>query len=120
MTDYNINLDIRHQHLELIDVPSIVAETKDKWWNQTLTEVNDSVVRLGILEGEFHWHQHDEEDEFFFVLEGNLLIDLEDETVELGPHQGMTVSKGVTHRTRAPKKVVVLMIETKGVVPTGD
>jgi mannose-6-phosphate isomerase-like protein (cupin superfamily) len=120
MTQYNINLDIRYKHLELIDTPSIVASVKDKWWNQTLTQVNDSVVRLGILEGEFHWHKHDAEDECFFVLHGRLFVDLEDRTIEVGPHQGLTVSKGVLHRTRAPKKVVVLMIETKSVVPTGD
>lgn len=119
MTNYNINLDIKHGHLEVIDIASIVEATKEKWWNQTLTQVNDSVVRLGILEGEFHWHKHDAEDEFFLVLSGTLLIDLEDKTIELGPHQGTTITKGVMHRPRAPQKVVVLMVETNTIVPTG-
>ena len=90
---YNINLDTKFQHLELIDVPSVVAACTEKWQNYTLTQVNDSVVRIGIVEGEFHWHKHDNDDEFFFVLEGQLLIDLEDRTIELNPNQGTTITK---------------------------
>lgn len=119
-TVYNIDLNVQFEHLQRIDVPSVVAATKEKWANRTLTRVNDSVVRLGMLEGEFHWHKHDQDDEFFFVLEGTLLIDLEDRTVELNPQQGITISKGVLHRTRAPRKVVVLMVETSEIRPTGD
>lgn len=117
---YNINLDVKFPHLERIDVPELVKQTKVKWSNQTLTQVNDSVVRLGIVEGEFHWHKHDNDDEFFFVLEGQLLIDLENKTVELNPGQGVTISKGVMHRPRAPKKTVMLMMETRNIEPTGD
>ena len=117
---YNINLDVKFPHLERIDVPELVKQTKLKWSNQTLTQVNDSVVRLGIVEGEFHWHKHDNDDEFFFVLEGQLLIDLENKTVELNPGQGVTISKGVMHRPRAPKKTVMLMMETSNIEPTGD
>ena len=119
-TTYNINLDTMFGVSQLIDIPGVVAACKEKWFNQTLCQVNDSVVRLGILEGEFHWHKHDKEDEFFLVLEGTLLIDLEGETVELGPQQGYTVPRGVLHCTRAPKKTVVLMIEKSTVKPTGD
>ena len=117
---YNIHLDVKFPHLERIDVPELVKQTKVKWSNQTLTQVNDSVVRLGIVEGEFHWHKHDNDDEFFFVLEGQLLIDLENKTVELNPGQGVTISKGVMHRPRAPKKTVMLMMETSNIEPTGD
>jgi len=118
--DYKIDLSIRHSHLEVIDVPEIVAACTDPWWNQTLTQVNDSVVRLGIIQGEFHWHKHDNDDEFFYVVEGRLFIDLEDRTIELGPNQGVTITKGVMHRPRAPQKVVMLMVETSSIVPTGD
>jgi mannose-6-phosphate isomerase-like protein (cupin superfamily) len=118
--DYNINLDVAFEHLELIDVPTIVAECTEQWFNQTLTQVNESVVRIGIVEGEFHWHKHDDDDEFFFVLQGRLLIDLEDRTIELGPNQGTTISKGVMHRPRAPQKTVMLMVETSAIKPTGD
>jgi mannose-6-phosphate isomerase-like protein (cupin superfamily) len=117
---YNINLDVKYKHHDLIDIPAIVQNNKDKWFNQTLTNVNESVVRIGIIEGDFHWHKHEGDDEFFFVLEGRLLIDLEDKTLELGPHEGVTISKGVLHRPRAPQKVVMLMVETANIVPTGD
>lgn len=124
-TTYNINLEIAHGHMELIDIPTIVDACKEKWWNQTLTQVNDSVVRIGIVQGEFHWHKHDNDDEFFFVLEGRLFIDLEDKsdsyrTIELGPNQGTTITKGVMHRPRAPLKTVMLMVETSAIKPTGD
>jgi mannose-6-phosphate isomerase-like protein (cupin superfamily) len=118
--DYVTKLDVKFDHLEKIDVSEEVRACTDKWFNQTLTQVNESVVRLGIVEGEYHWHKHDNDDEFFFVLQGQLLIDLEDQTIELNPNQGVTISKGVMHRPRAPKKTVVLMVETASIQPTGD
>jgi mannose-6-phosphate isomerase-like protein (cupin superfamily) len=117
--NYNQRMDIKYVHQELIDVNEIVKECSDKWFNQTLTRVNGSVVRIGIVEGEYHWHRHDEDDEFFFVLSGKLFIDLEDKTVELNPNEGMTVSKGVMHKTRAPQKTVMLMVETDTIDPIG-
>jgi mannose-6-phosphate isomerase-like protein (cupin superfamily) len=118
--NYTINLDARFGFLELIDVPSLVAACKEQWYNQTLCQVNDCVVRLGIMQGEFHWHKHDAEDEFFFVLQGKFLIDLEDKTITLEPHQGYTIPRGVVHRTRAPERAVILMMEGSSVQPTGD
>jgi mannose-6-phosphate isomerase-like protein (cupin superfamily) len=118
--EYVTNLGVKFDHLERMDVTELVRACTDKWFNQTLTLVNDSVVRLGIVEGEYHWHKHDNDDEFFFVLQGQLLIDLEDRTIELNPQQGVTISKGVLHRPRAPKKTVMLMVETSAIQPTGD
>jgi mannose-6-phosphate isomerase-like protein (cupin superfamily) len=118
---YVNHMNILYGPLQLIDIQSLVEACTDQWYNQTLCQVNDSVVRLGILHGEYHWHKHDKEDEFFFTLDGQLIIDLESgEMVELNRHQGYVVPKGVVHRTRAPEKTVVLMIETAGIVPTGD
>ena len=117
---YSINLDTRFGPLELVDVQELVNTVTDPWYNQTLCRVNDCVVRLGVVQGEFHWHKHDKEDEFFYVVEGRFIIDLEDQTVELLPRQGFTVPKGVIHRPRAPEKTVILMMEGAGVVPTGD
>ena len=117
---YDINLDVRFQPLEVIDLPSIVKGCKERWFNQTLTQVNGSVVRIGIVQGEFHWHQHGEDDEFFYVVDGRLFIDIESRTIELGPKQGVTIPKGVPHRPRAPEKTVMLMVETKSIQPTGD
>jgi len=118
--NYNINLDIKYAHLEKIDVPAIIEQCAEKWFNQTLTQVNDSVVRIGIVQGEFHWHKHDNDDEFFFVLDGRLFIDLEDRTIELCRNQGITITKGIMHRPRAPEKTVMLMVETGGIKPVGN
>jgi len=118
---YVNHMNILYDPLQLIDIQSLVDQCTDQWYNQTLCQVNDSVVRLGIMQGEYHWHKHEKEDEFFFTLDGKLIIDFEEsESVELNRHQGYLVPKGVVHRTRAPEKTVVLMIETAGIVPTGD
>jgi dTDP-4-dehydrorhamnose 3,5-epimerase-like enzyme len=117
---YVTRLDIRYPALEVIDLPLIVGAVQDRWFNQTLCKVNDSVVRLGVIQGEYHWHKHDDLDEFFYVVDGEFLIDLEDRTIALQPRQGFVVPKGVVHRTRAPEKTVILMVEGAGIVPTGD
>ena len=119
-TTYRIHMDVKYAPLERVEVGSLAEKCKDKWWNQTLCRVNDSLVRLGVFEGEFHWHKHDREDEFFLVLEGELLLDLEGRTAALAPRQGMLVPRGAMHRTRAPKRTVVLMIEAATIAPTGD
>ncbi len=117
---YVTHLNVLCGPLERIDVQTLVDHCTDRWYNQTLCRVNDSVVRLGIVQGEYHWHKHDEEDEFFYVVEGRFLIDLEGRTVDLGPRQGFVVPKGTLHRPRAPERTVVLMVEGAGIVPTGD
>lgn len=117
---YSIHLDVKFNPLELIDVQAVADSVQEQWFNQTLTSVNDCVVRIGVMQGEFHWHHHDDEDEFFYVVDGLFIIDLEDRSVELGPKQGFTVPKGVRHRTRAPERTVILMFEGAGVKPTGD
>jgi len=118
--DYRINKDIRFDPLTLIDIARMVEEYEETWFNQTLCRVNDCVLRLGIIHGDFHWHKHNEQDEVFYVIDGKLLVDLEDQTFELGPQQGIMVPRGIVHRTRAPEKTVILMVEGSGVEPTGD
>ncbi len=120
MSDYNIQLDDKFGSLTLIDLPAEMA-AHEPWFNQTLTTVNEAVVRLGVIEGDFHWHHHDHTDEFFLVLEGQLLIDIEGrDTVVLDQHQAYTVPRQVEHRTRAPRRTSILMVEAAGVQPTGD
>lgn len=124
MTDathpYDTHLDVRFGPLETIDLQALADGTRHHWYNQTLCRVNASVVRLGVVQGEYHWHHHDAEDEFFYVVDGRLLVDLEDRTVELAPRQGFVVPRGVRHRTRAPQRTMILMVEPAGIVPTGD
>jgi mannose-6-phosphate isomerase-like protein (cupin superfamily) len=117
---YATYLDIKFPPLHLVNVPALVKACTEKWYNQTLCKVNDSVVRLGVVQGEYHWHKHDNDDEFFLVLEGHFIIDLEDRSVDLQPQQGFVVPKGIRHRTRAPDRAVILMVETAAIVPTGD
>jgi mannose-6-phosphate isomerase-like protein (cupin superfamily) len=117
---YATYLDIKFPALATVDVPALVKGCTDRWYNQTLCKVNDSVVRLGVMQGEYHWHRHENDDEFFFVLEGHFIIDLEDRSVDLQPREGFVVPKGVVHRTRAPDRAVILMVETASIVPTGD
>lgn len=118
--NFENNDNDKYGALRLIDIP---AEVRDNvpWFNQTLTTVNDAVVRLGIFEGDFPWHKHTDQDEFFLVLEGEMILDVEShESVSLAQHQGFTVPKNVRHRPRSPQRSVVLMVESVGIVPTGD
>jgi mannose-6-phosphate isomerase-like protein (cupin superfamily) len=117
---YKTYLNIFYKPLEVVDVQKLVDACADKWYNQTLCRVNDSVVRLAVIQGEYHWHEHNDIDEFFYVVEGRFLIDLEDRTVDLAPKQGFVVPKGVRHRTRAPLRTVILMVERADIIPTGD
>jgi mannose-6-phosphate isomerase-like protein (cupin superfamily) len=125
---YATRLNVLFPALEKIELDPLVDAVRDQWYNQTLAGVNDSVVRLGVMQGEYHWHKHDEDDEFFYVVDGRFLIDLEPErdgqtpgrVVELRPREGFVVPKGVVHRTRAPERSVILMIETAAIVPTGS
>jgi len=117
---YVTRLDVKYKHLELIDTPAIVRACTDRWFNQTLTKVNESCVRIGIVQGEYHWHKHDNDEEFFFVIDGTLYVDTEKRTFELKPGQGVTMPKGVRHRTRAPERTVMLMVENATIQPTGD
>lgn len=117
---YATHLNILFPQLERVDVPALVDAVTDRWYNQTLCQVNGSVVRLGVMQGEYHWHKHDHDDEFFFCLDGEFLVDLEDRTIALRPRQGVVVPKGIVHRTRAPQRCVILMVENAGIVPTGD
>ncbi|MGD0250648.1 MAG: cupin domain-containing protein [Thermoplasmata archaeon] len=115
---YDTRLNVLYRPLEVIEGGKLAHEAIHPRYNQTLCEVNESVVRLGVLQGEYHWHHHDS-DEFFYVVDGKLLVDLEGRTLELLPGQGVVVPKTVEHRPRAPHKTVVLMVENKGIVPTG-
>ena len=117
---YATYLNVLFPALSHVDVPSLVEACTDSWYNQTLCKVNDAVVRLGVMQGEYHWHKHDRDDEFFFVLEGEFIIDLEDRSITLQRWEGFVVPQGVLHRPRAPERAVVLMVETASIIPTGD
>src|SRR5213078_3066371 len=116
---YNTRLNVLHGPLEVIDVVALVDACTDQWYNQTLCKVDESVVRLGVVHGEYHWHRHESEDEFFYVVSGQLLIDLEDRSIDLTAGKGVVIPKGLMHRPRAPERTVILRVERAGIVPTG-
>jgi len=117
---YATHLNVLFPALTKIELDPLVAAVRDQWFNQTLVRVNESIVRFGVMQGEYHWHKHDSDDEFFFVLDGMLLIDLQNRTIELAPGQGFVVPRGVVHRTRAPQRTIILMVENAGIIPTGN
>jgi mannose-6-phosphate isomerase-like protein (cupin superfamily) len=117
---YETRLNILYRPLEVVDEKAIADASNYDWYNQTLCQVNDAVVRLGVVKGEYHWHKHDADDEFFYVIEGQLMIDLEDRTVELSPRQGFVVPRGTVHRTRAKERTTILMVENQSIIPTGN
>lgn len=117
---YDTRLNVLYDHLQLIDLPNVIGAVTHPWFNQTLCRVNESVVRLGVVKGEYHWHKHDDLDEFFYCVDGKFIIELEDRTVELAPMQGIVIPRGVMHRPRAPERTIILMVEGAGIVPTGD
>jgi len=118
--EYAPNLVPKFDFLQVIDVPSIISAVRENLYSQTLCKVNDSVVRIGVIQGELHWHKHDREDEFFFVLEGTLHIDLEKDAISLGPNQGYVIPRGIVHRTRAEERTTVLLVEADTIAPAGD
>ena len=117
---YETRLNILYRALEVVDLQPLIDACQFQWYNQTLCKVNDSVVRVGVMQGEYHWHKHDADDEFFYVVEGQFIIDLEGRSVKLGARQGFVVPRGVLHRTRAPVRSVILMVETASIEPTGN
>ena len=110
----NVNPDVRFDNLELIDVPRMVRTFNNKWFIQTLTNVNDSAILMCLVKGEPDWHKHDDHDEFIYVMRGKLYLEYETHTVELRKQQAISIPKGVMHRTMAPKKTILLRIEPKG------
>jgi len=117
---YVTKLDIYYKPLERVEEKKIADACTHQWFNQSLCEVNESVVRLGVVQGDYHWHKHTDDDEFFYVVEGHLSIDLEDRTIELDPRQGVVIPKNTMHRPRAAERTVMLMVENRGIVPTGN
>jgi len=121
MQNYDIVTAPVFTALEKISVSRVKQLSDHHWFNRTLCQVNDSLVRIGVFTGEFHWHSHDAEDEFFLVLEGVLEIEIEGrDAVTLNVGEGIMVPKGVRHRPIARTGATVLMVEQATIVPTGN
>jgi mannose-6-phosphate isomerase-like protein (cupin superfamily) len=119
--EYAMHYEPLFTTLQTMDIQALIDEVDDPWYNQTLLQIGDVLVRLGVMQGEFHWHKHDEQDEFFFVLDGLFRIELDGaDTIELGPRQAFSVPAGTLHRPVVPVRSAILMIEKAGVIATGD
>jgi mannose-6-phosphate isomerase-like protein (cupin superfamily) len=97
--------------LEVFNLHKLIQDQED-YTNFIVSEVNDHVLRLAVIDGEFHWHKHDDCDELFYVIEGELFIDLENnETISLKPGELFTIPANIRHRTRSKQRTVNICIE---------
>ena len=97
-----------------------LATFSEHWQPRTVSSFNGHDIMVVKVKGEFVWHKHDDTDDFFLVLAGNLTIELRDRQVHLGPGELFVVPKGVEHRPVAAEEVHVLLIERAGTPNTGD
>jgi mannose-6-phosphate isomerase-like protein (cupin superfamily) len=97
-----------------------LATFTDVFSPRTIATYNSNDIMVAKLEGPFHWHKHDETDDFFLVLKGTLDIELRDRTVTLNAGEMFVVPKGVEHRPVAHGEVHILLIEPTGTPNTGD
>ena len=120
--NYMINYEPLFGPLQLIDLGEANKRADHPWYNQTLIEVGGDLLRLGVFAGgEYHWHKHQEQDEFFYVIHGRLRIDLEGhDPVELTAGTAFSVPRGMLHRPVALEPTQVLMLEKSGIAVTGD
>ena len=107
-------------HLEKQDVNKLTRDIDDDWNNMVVSEINDHIVRLSVLQRDFHWHLHKNSDELFFVIEGMLYVDRVDRTEEIGPGQMITIPKNVRHRTRSNSRTNILCFESESNEITDD
>ena len=92
----------------------------DQWSPKVIMEMNDYQFKLVKIENDFTWHKHDDTDETFFVIEGKIGIEFEDETIELSAGEMIVVPKGKKHKPFAEEEAKIMLIEPKGVINTGD
>lgn len=104
-----------------INLEDKFAKITEHWTPKVIGELNGQYVKLAKIQGEFVWHQHDDEDELFMVHKGTLIVDFRDKTTQTNPGEILIVPKGVEHRPRTNGEEVWLMLfEPKVIKHTGD
>ena len=106
--------------MEAVNLDAMLARFTEHWLPKRIARINDYDVRIVKVQGDFTWHKHDETDEFFLVLTGELTIQLRDGDVVLAPRELFVVPRGVEHCPRADTETAVLLFEPSSVVNTGD
>lgn len=106
------NEPVKYPSLRVIDLPQEAQAVTEEYRNQVLNRVNDSCLRLAVFQGKYRWHVHPASDELFVVLEGTIIIELQDgSSIRVGPLQAATVPAGVVHRTIGVGRTVNLCFE---------
>ena len=103
-----------------INLKEKLSKFTDHWSPRIIAEMNDYQFKLVKIKGDFVWHNHDDTDEVFIVLEGEMKIEFKDETVELKEREMFVIPKGVEHKPYSEKECKIMLVEPKGVVNTGD
>ena len=106
--------------MEKINVGEKFSLFSDYWSPKVAAELNDSYVKLAKFKGEFVWHHHENEDELFFVMKGQLLLKLRDGEVRIGPGEFVVIPRGIDHLPVAEDEVHVILIEPKATLNTGN
>ena len=106
--------------LKKLNLLDLIKNINDDWKNFVDSKINDHVVRLSILQRDFHWHYHSESDEMFYVIEGKLYVDLEEKTEEINPGEMITIPKNTKHRTRSNQRTIILCFESNKNDVKGD
>lgn len=106
--------------MDTINLKDKLAKFSDHWSPKVIAELNDYQFKLVKIQGEFVWHNHPDTDEVFFVIEGSMNIEFENETVQLNEGEMLVVPKGVEHKPYADSECKVMLVEPRGVVNTGD
>ncbi len=106
--------------IEKINLAAKLATFNEYWTPKIVGELNGQYVKVAKFKGEFVMHKHDAEDELFYVIDGQLFIQLEDKTLELNAGECVVIPRGVEHKPFAPKEVSVLLFEPKTTLNTGN
>jgi len=103
-----------------INLKEKLSKFSEHWSPRIIAEMNDYQFKLVKIKGDFVWHNHDDTDEVFIVLEGEMKIEFKDETVELKKGEMFVVPRGVEHKPYSDKECKIMLVEPKGVVNTGN
>ncbi len=106
--------------METINVEKKFNLVQDYWNPRVIAELNGQHVKIAKVKGEFVWHDHADEDELFFVIKGNLIIEFRDKIVELQEGEMLVVPKGIEHRPIAKEEVWIMLFEPNNIKHTGE
>lgn len=105
---------------DVVSPRAAAAALTELWSPRVIGQLDDAYVKVAKVQGAFTWHSHDAEDELFFVLKGRLHIEMEQQSVDIGEGEMFIVPKGVRHRPIAEHECLVMLVERKSTLHTGN